>query len=141
LTIGVRSPFRFHTAPDTRTCMRSYVPLTDPALYISMSKNTKRVGRRRWAKLTRFLEETMTSGGSERTRMNAAMRLADVLLARETRELAELRAASRIAEKAGTEPDAADNAAAPVSEPESAEDAARRFLESIRAKTEGQDNA
>lgn len=131
---------RFHTAPDTHTCMRSYVPLTDPALYISMSKNTKRVGRRRWAKLTRFLEQTMTSSGNERTRMNAAMRLADVLLARETRELAELKAAARIAEKDAAEPETANSAAAPVREPESAEDAARRFLDSIRAKTEGQGN-
>ena len=64
--------------------------------------------------------------------MQAAMRLADVLLAREQREIAELRVAARMAEKADTDPDNVNPAAAPIPEPETAEEAARRFIESVR---------
>lgn len=49
------------------------------------------VGRRRWAKVTRFLENAMVNGGSERIRTQAAMRLVDLLTLREQREIAELR--------------------------------------------------
>ena len=41
------------------------------------------VGRRRWAKVTRFLENAMVNGGSERIRTQAAMRLVDLLTLRE----------------------------------------------------------
>ena len=61
----------------------------------------KRVGRRRWAALVRFLKTTMETSKSERTRMTAALRLADVLALQEQRELAELKAAARRAEAPG----------------------------------------
>ena len=55
----------------------------------------KRVGRRRWADLVRFLTKTMQSSGSERVRMQAAQMLANILTLREQKEIAELRAAAR----------------------------------------------
>lgn len=58
---------------------------------------TRRAGRRRWAELVRYLTATMKTSASERVRMTAALRLADVLTVREERELAEIRAAARIA--------------------------------------------
>jgi hypothetical protein len=61
-------------------------------------KKQRRVGRRRWAELTRFLIHTMKTSGSERVRMAAATHLKDVLVLREQRELIELRAATRQAE-------------------------------------------
>ena len=64
-----------------------------------MKKRIRVVGRRRWATLTRYLESVMETSKSERTRMTAALRLCDVLLAREQREQAELRAAERSASK------------------------------------------
>jgi hypothetical protein len=53
------------------------------------------VGRRRWAELVKFLTTTMKTSRSERVRMTAALRLADVLTLREQREMAELRAQTR----------------------------------------------
>ena len=61
----------------------------------------KRTGRRRWAALVRFLKNTMETSKSERTRMTAALRLADVLALQEQRDIAELKAASRKAEAPG----------------------------------------
>ena len=94
-----------------------------------MKPRKRVVGRRRWARLTQFLENVMETSKSERTRMTAALRLCDVLLAREQREQAELRAAERSASK---EPDVQPAAPAAETEPEeSATDAARKFLKSI----------
>jgi len=45
--------------------------------------------------LVKFFTETMQTSKSERTRMTAALRLADVLALREQRELLELKAAMR----------------------------------------------
>jgi len=56
-----------------------------------MKPRKRLVGRRRWAKVIRFLENAMETGGSERVRMQAAMRLVDLLTLREQREIAELR--------------------------------------------------
>jgi len=64
--------------------------------------------------------------------MAAAMRLADVLLAREQRELAELKAAARNADKGETS--AADTT--PEPQPETAEEAARRFLDTVNGGTD-----
>lgn len=93
-----------------------------------MTKPTKarkpRVGRRRWAKLVRFLEQTMESSGSERLRMTAALRLADVLTLREQRELAEIRAAARVEAKA-------EGIETVVVEPDSGPDAEQATDESI----------
>ena len=62
-------------------------------------KKTRGVGRRRWAELIRFLKTTMQTAKSERVRMAAAERLADILTLREQREQLELKAALREAEK------------------------------------------
>lgn len=56
-----------------------------------MKPRKRLIGRRRWAKVVRFLETTMEQSKSERTRMQAAMRLVDVLTLREQREQVELR--------------------------------------------------
>ena len=45
--------------------------------------------------MVKFFTETMQTSKSERTRMTAALRLADVLALREERELLELKAAMR----------------------------------------------
>jgi hypothetical protein len=52
----------------------------------------------------KFLTDTMKSSKSERVRMQAALRLADVLILRENREQAELRAITRRLEAEGRPP-------------------------------------
>lgn len=98
-----------------------------------MNQRKSRVGRRRWAELVRFLTDTMKTSRNERVRMTAALRLADVLTLREQREIAELKAVARSADT-GTA--VATEQPTEVAEPESAEDAARRFLESRKTKGE-----
>lgn len=101
-----------------------------------MAKNTRRrVGRRRWAELTRFLTATMKTSGSERVRMAAAERLTEILMLREQREIAELRASARAT---------GANAPAPADEPqeqptpkptlEQAQQEAEAFLARMRGK-------
>lgn len=70
-----------------------------------MKPRKRLVGRRRWAKVTRFLEKTMETGGSERVRMQAAMRLVDLLTLREQREIAELRRNAPAAPAGDTNPE------------------------------------
>jgi hypothetical protein len=65
----------------------------------------KRVGRRRWSALVKFLTTTMQTSKSERVRMQAAMRLSEVLMAREQKEIAELRAVTRRIEAAPVPPE------------------------------------
>ncbi len=92
-----------------------------------------RIGRKRWGPLVKFLTETMQSATSEKLRMTAALRLADVLSLREQREQLELRRELRLAEKStGAEPET-ETEESPAS-PSTAERAARLFLESIREK-------
>lgn len=64
------------------------------------TKIPPRRGRKRWGDLCAFLTRTMKESGSERTRMQAAMRLADILTLREAREQLELRRELRDAGKA-----------------------------------------
>ena len=100
------------------------------------------VGRRRWAELTRFLTQAMKSSGSERVRMAAAVHLKEVLVIREQRELVELRAAARQTETQNNPaiPEQAEPVQEPAGTPESAQERARRFLESLSATKETQTN-
>jgi hypothetical protein len=95
------------------------------------TNDPNRIGRRRWARLMGFLEGVMQNGGSERVRVMAGLRLADVLLARDAREQSELRAAARAETRATG--DAPDTEPEPVT-PETAEAAAARFIESMKEK-------
>jgi hypothetical protein len=95
------------------------------------TNDPNRIGRRRWARLMGFLEGVMQNGGSERVRVMAGLRLADVLLARDAREQAELRAAARLEAKANGD---TDPEPATLETPETAEAAAARFIESLKEK-------
>jgi hypothetical protein len=94
-----------------------------------MTKTPKKrmVGRRRWAELVKFLTTTMKTSRSEKVRMTAALRLADVLTLREQREMAELRAQAR--KDAGLPPEVV---ASPV---ETAEDAQARMDAEAQERT------
>lgn len=65
----------------------------------------RRIGRKQWGPLIKYLTETMRTSGSERVRMAAALRLADVLTLREQREQLEMRRELRLLAKAGDEPE------------------------------------
>lgn len=94
----------------------------------------RRIGRKRWGPLIKYLTETMQNSGSERVRMQAALRLADVLTLREQREQLELRRELRMPT---TAPDEANEAAAGEEQPASREDAvreARAFLARIEGR-------
>lgn len=93
-----------------------------------MKRQTRLVGRRRWAALTVFLTKTMQEAKSERVRMQAAMRLADVLTLRTQQELAEMKAAARIAEQQ-TPAVTAPGAEVVTAEPVCREDALRQAEE------------
>ena len=59
-------------------------------------------GRRRWAAVVKYLTEVMENRNLKLPmRMRAAMRLSDILLAREQRDILELKAAARKAEAPG----------------------------------------
>jgi hypothetical protein len=93
-----------NNVPDTGRYRATYVPvnvhLETRTLNRSMDKTTmNRTGRRRWAELIRFLKTTMQNAKSERVRMAAALRLADILEAREKREQLAMQAAIRATEK------------------------------------------
>ena len=79
----------------------------------------------------------MQESKSERTRMQAAMRLCDVLLAREAREQAEQKAAVRTQERTAETPDTDESADAPAPAETSSEDervdAAFAFLKTSNA--------
>ena len=98
-------------------------------------KRKRVVGRRRWARLTQFLENVMETSGSERVRMQAALRLCDVLLAREQREQVELRAAERSVSK---EPDVQPAVPAQAEETD-AVTAARAFIAKLGNRSGGTD--
>lgn len=102
---------------------------------MATQKPPSRMGRKRWGDLCAFLAKQMKTSGSEKVRMQAALRLADILTVREQREQLELRRELRDAGKAG---DAPDGDAQPEGSPETqetAELAAERFLASIRQRT------
>lgn len=90
-----------------------------------------RIGRKRWGPLIRYLTETMQNARSERMRMQAALRLSDVLTLREQREQLELRRELRMLTKVGEDPEETPE---PVQVQESAEEAASRFLASMQQK-------
>ncbi len=97
----------------------------------------RRIGRRRWAELVRGLTHMMKTAGSERVRITAALRLADVLTLQEQREQAELRTAARIAEAMTAASDPAQPQEPPAVAPD-ALTAARAFLAKHRASAEAQ---
>lgn len=95
-----------------------------------MTKPKRWAGRRKWAHLIRTLTQLAEKGTTERTRLTAALRLADVLLVREERELAEMRRTERLATAAK---DAASVEPAPTEqEPADPLEAAREFLAKIK---------
>ncbi len=111
--------------------------MTDTAV----NKGPQRVGRRRWADLTRFLTQQMKTAKSERVRMQAALRLADILELREQREHIQLRKAARLEVVQATALTAAANAGS-VSGAEDAElepvetesEKIKRFLAGLSGK-------
>ena len=97
----------------------------------------RRIGRRRWAELVRGLTLMMKTAGSERVRVAAALRLADVLILQEQREQTELRTAARIAEALAVSSDPAQ----PQEQAATAPDAlttARAFLAKHRTSADAQ---
>jgi hypothetical protein len=93
-----------------------------------MSQN---LSRRKYAAITRFLNETMQDeGNSKRVRLSAAFRLCDVYTAHDARawrlEDRAYRAALRAQGVSVTEPNETETAV-----PETAEQAAARFLQSV----------
>jgi hypothetical protein len=76
----------------------------------------------------------MKTAQSERVRMAAAMRLADILTLREQRDVAELRAAVRAAGKTEDADGDQPSASEPPATGETAEQIAERLLESYRQK-------
>lgn len=102
---------------------------------------TSRKGRKRWSELVKFLTATMKTASSERVRMQAAMRLADILTLREQREQLELRMAVRAAEKGGNGStdvrDSPDEVSEPLTPQETALHNAQAFLARINAGAAG----
>ena len=92
-------------------------------------RKTRRIGRKRWGALVRFLTSQMETAQSERVRMTAALRLADILALREQREQLEIRRELRLAGRADEAPN--DTQDALVSE-ETPESRAERFLAGLR---------
>ena len=97
-----------------------------------MTQKTYRTGRRRWASLVRFLTEQMQGSKSERVRMQAALRLADILTLREEREIDELKAAARA--EAVTVPVNDPEPAKAVQTPEPPEDTSKEVFAAIMNK-------
>lgn len=88
----------------------------------------------------KFLTTTMKTSGSEKVRMQAADRLTEILLVREQKEIAELRAAARTAGKGDDGVPGTLEAQEQVPEPsapqQTAEEAAATFLKRIAAGRE-----
>jgi|GEM_PF-4325022 len=87
---------------------------------MTKTQRKPRIGRKRWGDVVRYLTETMKTSGNERMRMQAAMRLADILTLREQREQLELRRELRMQSKADNEP-----------EPEPKQESVDEFLERV----------
>lgn len=94
---------------------------------MTQATKTRRVGRRRWSALVKFLTEKMLNVSSERVQMIAAQRLTDILILREQRDQIDLRRELRMLAKAqGEQPE-------PDEEPEeSPEQKAAAFLQRMR---------
>lgn len=101
-------------------------------------RKTRRIGRKRWGALVRFLTDKMQNATSERVQMTAALRLADVLSLREQREQLELRRELRDAGKATDGPQGDAQAETSSQDQgravETAELAAEKFLASLRQR-------
>lgn len=92
----------------------------------------RRIGRKRWGALVRFLTDKMQNAASERVQMTAALRLADVLSLREQREQLEMRRELRDAGKAT---DASQGNGQPEGPPETqgrAQESVEEFLKRVR---------
>lgn len=87
---------------------------------MTMTTRKRRIGRKRWGPLIKYLTETMQTSNNERVRMQAALRLADVLTLREQREQLEIRRELR---SLTTAPDVPNDE--PADEPLNKEDAVR----------------
>lgn len=85
-----------------------------------------RIGRKRWGPLVKFLTDTMMHSTDHKTRMTAAQRLTDILLAREQRDQLELKRELRMLEKEAKAPPADEQ------KPESVDE----FLARIRSEQE-----
>lgn len=115
--------------------MEATTPITTPK---PIPGKARRPGRKRWGPLIKFLTIQMEKAGSERVRMQAALKLADILSLREQREQLEMRRESRVQPKAGDELNETPEASAEELLPVSREDALREaqaFLARMGDKT------
>lgn len=103
---------------------------------MTTTRKTRRVGRKRWSALVRFLTDKMQNAGSERVQMSAAMRLAEILILREQREQLELRRELRDAGKAVDAPEAPGIPETSPDTPERVQESVDEFLARLSARTQ-----